>query len=583
MSNLFKRMSVTPVKLAVVIGAPLLVVAWHWAATLKEARLDKIAAELDSAVQFFGAPHPNHAGTKLFYAETSAEGIKAYMVDIASGQTTFLFEHEQSHLQGVGLLGWSPDDKVFAYSIRSPHGEVVVCDAKSTKSLGVIPENKIVEDGVWLSSGTLVYVNNNQDFNLVQKTDDGWHKSNLFAWKSSGDPRRGRRAAKVQCLTALSENSVAWQQGGILWRYVLGSDAPEKVWEAKNDILLNFCYSSQRSVFELNCRNPAGEFLLDVYPKFIWGDERLIGPQPIRPMSNPAETTIKTLAFFQDGTGYAYLAHSPTLDSVVVKADSNSAPVQLSWDGGADDFAASAGQVFAIGSPTNGPLGIWAYDVKARALNCVVPGTEHPFEYAKVVSATHAVATNDNGGIVTYYLSPPVDFVAGRKYPLVIGFTGHRWRSQEAAVGNAGCFLASCEGIPHDARDVLAVYQAVIRNPDVDKNRIYLMGISGGANFSAQMLEGSPELWRGAVLLSLVYVPDASRLEAARILIDSGGNDTYLKESGGVDKLTQFQNAAALAGIPVTLAVHPQASHVYRSTIAESGRIKEILKFLTDD
>lgn len=583
MSNPFKRMSVTPVKLAVAIGSPLLVIVWYWAAALGQGRVHKIAAELDSAVQFFGMPHPNHAGTKLFYAKTSVEGITTYIVDLATGQRTFLFKHEQAHLSGVGLLGWSPHDKVFAYSVRSPHGKVVICDGDSAKAIATIPENKIIEDGVWLSSWTLVYVNNNQDFNLVQKSDNGWHKSGLFTWNASNDRRRGRHAQHVQCLTALSGNAVAWQQGNIVWRYVLGSEAPVEVWTASDSRLLNFCYSSERNVFELNCINGRGEFLVDLYPKYIWGDDRTTGLQPIKPASDPEDTTIKSLAFIRDGRGYAYLARSPILDSVVIKPASNSPPVQLSWDGGADTFAVSDNQVFVIGSPTNGPLGIWDYNLQTKALNCVVPGTKHPFEYARVVNAVRAVATNTQGGTVTYYLSRPANFVAGRKYPLVIGFTGHRWRAQEAAVINAGCFLASCEGIPHGEGNVIAVYQAVTQLPDVDKGRIYLMGISGGANLSGALLQNHPGLWRGAILLSPVFVPDASELKAARILIDSGGNDTYLKRSGGVAKLTKFQDQAALAGIPVTLAVHPGVSHVYRSTVAESDRITEILKFLAGD
>ena len=109
------------------------------------------------------------------------------------------------------------------------------------------------------------------------------------------------------------------------------------------------------------------------------------------------------------------------------------------------------------------------------------------------------------------------------------------------------------------------------------------MGISAGAGLAGRMLQDYPELWRGAILLSPVYLPAPSQLKAARILIDSGANDTYLKESGGIGRLIQFQDAAALAGIPVTLAIHDRASHVYRSKIAENGRIQEILEFLAAD
>lgn len=189
----------------------------------------------------------------------------------------------------------------------------------------------------------------------------------------------------------------------------------------------------------------------------------------------------------------------------------------------------------------------------------------------------------EDRGTTVYYLSQPADFVSGRKYPLVIDFTGRRWRAQEATVVNAGCFLASCNGIPNNPRDVLSVYRAVIQNPAVDTKRVYVMGISAGAGLAVRLLEENPELWHGAILLSATYMPAVPRLKAARILMDSGDNDTYLKKSGGVKRLTQFQDEAAASGIPVSLAVHPGVSHVYRSKIAERRRVRRILEFLAAD
>ena len=55
------------------------------------------------------------------------------------------------------------------------------------------------------------------------------------------------------------------------------------------------------------------------------------------------------------------------------------------------------------------------------------------------------------------------------------------------------------------------------------------------------------------------------------------------KPMSGFDKLAKFQDESALVGLPVTLAFHEDASHVYRSKIAEKGRIQAILKFLAAD
>jgi hypothetical protein len=48
-----------------------------------------------------------------------------------------------------------------------------------------------------------------------------------------------------------------------------------------------------------------------------------------------------------------------------------------------------------------------------------------------------------------------------------------------------------------------------------------------------------------------------------------------------VTNLIRFQDEAAQAGITMTLAVHENASHVFRSSIAEQQRIEEIIEFMT--
>lgn len=192
-------------------------------------------------------------------------------------------------------------------------------------------------------------------------------------------------------------------------------------------------------------------------------------------------------------------------------------------------------------------------------------------------------ATNSDGTALVYHLSPPTDFEKGEKYPLVIIFTGVRWRPQEGNVPAAGSFLASCNVVSANEENIVTFYQAAIKNPSIDTNRVYLLGVSGGAALAVRLLEDRPELWRGAILLSPVTFPDVSRLKASRILIDSGLNDNYLKQVGGLSRLTKFQDAAALAGIPVTLSVNKDASHVYRSKAAKRQRVRQILEFVAAD
>jgi dipeptidyl aminopeptidase/acylaminoacyl peptidase len=634
------RNLITSANVAVAMGSLLLVVAWHLIAVRDKPRLEKIAAELVATREFFYAPSPNHAGTKLLYAETTENGVSGYFVDVDSGDRKSLFDADQTHLLAKPFLGWSPDDALFAFVNSAPGEKISICDGKSGAALATLP-SKSVAEGVWLSDEAFVYRNNSQDLTLIRKSGDKWSASALIAKKPANQPtnaiaaspangrgttvrrapvvtatnaiatNRGRTAtqrtpavpatntiaangtrtavrraptAPVQNLVAISKTSVAWQQGNALWKYDLGSDAPAKIWESTTNTLLNFCFSGERNAFTLHCASAAGEFVFDLYPAFIWRDERITSFEPIQPPEG-AIIHSNTLKFIRGGLGYAYLARSPTFDATVIKPDSNSVPIQLTWSAGVDmdSLAANDNHVYATGSPTNGPLNIWDYDVKAGSLSTVVSGREQPFKYAGIATSANEETTNADGETVVYHLWPPVNFVAGRKYPLVISFNGVRWRPQEGCVPDAGCFLASLNDIPSNYGDVVAVYQAAIQHPGIDAHRVYIMGASGGANLSGYFLQERPELWRGAVLLSPVGFPDPSQLKAARILIDSGSGDQYLKQAGGIPLLTKFQDSAAAAGIPVTLSINPRASHVYRSKIAQEERVQQIMEFLSGE
>ena len=516
-------------------------------------------------------------------------------MDLSSGQTKPL-----ANATSVPYLGWSPDDKLFAYLLGAPDKQIAICDGNTAETLATIPETRPVSGGVWLSDEALVYVNNGQTLVLIQKSGGDWHKSGLFTKKPAAgqdnpspatlvNPATGKKIAvranpaeTVQYLAAISEKTVAWQQGGAIWKFDLGSDAPVKIWESTTNTLLNFCFSGERNCFTLHCRNAAGEFRFDLYPAFIWRDERMSGFESIQP---PAGAVITSLKFIRGGLGYAGLARSQTADATFIKPDSNSVPIQLTWAAGVDvdSLAANDNHVYVTGSPTKGPLDIWDYDVKARSLTSAVSGLEQPFKYAGAVPAVFKTTANANGQTVVYYLSPPVHFVAGRKYPLVIAFNGARWRPQEAAVPNAGCFMASLNAPPPNEGDVVAVCQAALQTPGVDARRVYVLGSSASAGYAAHLLQATPELWRGAVLLSLLYFPETSELKVSRILMDSGVGDEYLKQEGGVPLLTQFQEAAALSGIPVTLSLNKSAGHIYRSKIAEGERVKQTIEFLSAD
>lgn len=602
--SLFKRIPYRSAKWVIVLSSLVTVFIWHGFAILKDSRIEKVASELASAKEFFKEPGPNHSGTKLFYAQTSENGVTAYLVDTATGEKKFLYEHEQSHLDGVGLLGWSPDDKLFAYAVRAPEGKIIICDGDSGDPVGSVSESKILQQGVWLSAEAFVYVNTDQGMGAVRKSGNEWKKGRLFtrkagdvqkssatlttAGQTSGKTAGTRRARsahnpipiedQIEHLTAISDTAVAWQQGGGIWNCEIGADTPSKIWDSTTNTLLDFYFSRQREIFLLHCKDDDSEFVASFYPASIWHNERLTN---FDRLSQSRASTLTNFAFVNDGKGYVFLVRSPASDLISIRPDGSSEPLSLSWDS-VDYLVANEGHLFVLGSSTNGPSGIWDYDIKLRSLNSIVSGLDRPFQYARITSPTDNIATNFSGGKVSFRLWPAANFVPGRKYPLVISVSGRKWRAQEASIPNAGSFLASVEtDWSKDFQgDIAAVVRASAQNPNIDPNHLYIVGVSAGAAAAAYVVMGQPKLWRGAILLSPVYFPPPSRIKGVEFLLDSGDNDAYLKEKGGVKKLMDFQEAAARFGVPVSLSIHSHASHVYRSGVAEKERIRQMMEFL---
>jgi predicted esterase len=155
------------------------------------------------------------------------------------------------------------------------------------------------------------------------------------------------------------------------------------------------------------------------------------------------------------------------------------------------------------------------------------------------------------------------------------------------AVNDGGAYFASLSREDRSAdqysEDIMAVYKDVAKNPNIDTNNVYLLGISAGASTVSRLLEEKPDLWRGAILFSPMVFPDLSRCRVSRILVDYGTADKNLKILGSLKPLSQFQDAALQAGIRITVATHNDAGHVFKSVNAERERVRELVKFLFED
>jgi len=595
-----------PAKLLITLLIPLLVVVCHLVAMARQAanlppHQKEVVEELCSIRLPSGRPVPNHAGTKLLfckYTKENAWGWGINLHDIESRKTTLLSHggDGSSIIWGWRILGWSPDDRFFAYA-RSGYTEVVICDGNTGAELSVKKCSKRILTGAWLSPEELV-CSDGQVIDEIYKThgdwviipfsklptesEDEWHTaiqskppSLLFTRGNDTEP------GLIQFLSKFTDNSAVWQRSDALWMGKWG--APRELWRGTNTTLKEFSFSATAGKFLLHCADKQGDFLAELYPGILGGANLLTNIVRL-------DTSVyqpQQLTLINEGKGYLYINHNNvSLDRLVVKMNSSSPPLETPWKSEIRGFEINGTQLYLNASSTNEPAGIWRYDLISGSSECLVSCMETPFRYASTAPMTQGFVTNAAGEQLTYYLLPPAVTLGKIKHPLVVGIMGigekgYVWDRYMQTVSSCGAYFVCMDRRKRDwgqwAEDALCAYEYLAKNYAVDTNRVFLMGVSAGVGSVDSLLQTKPELWKGAIYYNggrLAYYPG---VRTSKILLDVGADD--IAETSR-PQFYQSQDPLAAAGIRPILIVRPGIGHLSASLAVEKERLLKLGPFI---
>ena len=582
--------------MAVAISAPLLVVLWHlFALATRPPHLNQIVAELGSTMRFVANPSPNHAGTRLVFIQTTEHGYGVFFSE-APGKRKLLYEQLN---QGAGygnldesLLGWSPDDNLFAYCRRTTGWEIVICDRNTGAEVGVVPVRSMLSSAAWLAPEVFVVADDKRVLQTVRRHHDQWVQPLPFSFYSllssatesatPSDPQAPARLSDlpIRGLAPFGADCVVWQQGGNLFACGPASNSPAILWESTADnTLLEFASAEPRKLL-LHCRDASGEYLARFYPPNQVRDlTRIQGDQP-----QPSH-----LMLINDGQGCAFFTQtSEDPDRLLILPDGIHPGAEIRWQDQVRFFAAGKNAIYVVSSLNDEPPAIWRCDAASGSTECVVPNVENRFRYTLNSHIAIEAITNAAGEALTCYLLAPAHLTGNRKHPLVVGILGYQemgftWSANHEAIANCGAFFATVGRRHRDfsnwADDAFAAYETLIKKPDIDASKVYLYGDSAGTSTVYQLLQRNPKLWRGVILFSPTRFPDPSQIPGQRIFIDNGGADPNFGQRG-IAVPMDFQDDAAKAGIPVTLLIHPGLGHIFRMPAGERERMREALIFL---
>lgn len=585
---LSKLASKWPTILLAVITPCSALVCHHLASSRNGGQMHQMVEELGSILVFAGRPLPNHACTKLAfiqYRTNDAWGI--YLQEIASGKRRMLDVlstdtwREGVVYEQLRTFGWSPDDQHFAYS-RGRQKRIVICDVESGKRTVVYEADKPVSSGAWLSPQTLVCTDGERLLEFEQSGAQ-WIGPRVFTSPATLDDGESSTNRLIESLQAFSAETLLWQQGDAIWSAGRES-APVKLWQAGQGELVEYHYSQEARKFLVHGRDKDGDYFAELLPGTPGNQNTLANQERVEGEgSHPTQARL-----VNGGRGYAYLNESDfSLNTPVVKVERSQPPVSLPWRSEIKSYAISQQQLFVISALTNEPTGIWKLDLKSGALDQIVSNQERPFQSATSQPPLQSFITNAAGKRLTCYLLEPSHAKPGQQAPLVFGVMGkleqaYNWDRYAQTIANCGYYFVIVDRRSSEvnewADEALSVYEALAGKGSIDTNRVYALGISVGAVPINELLARRPELWRGALYYSPNSLPDPTRLKASRILIDIGELDKYSGENNNVAK--GFRDAAARAGVNVTLFIRPGVGHNCRLLSIEKERLHQLAAFL---
>jgi dipeptidyl aminopeptidase/acylaminoacyl peptidase len=581
---------------ALTIIIPLLVIACQRAGRGRPAHLTETLAELSAIKIPTGRPVPNHAGTKLVYIKFNTnDSWGVYLHDLVTGKTRMETEFGSGKAQeaiteaSTRLLGWSADDQFFAYgTIRS--GDINICDGKTGSHLGRFTLKRRLVAWTWTSQNRFLYSDGVSIFEAAPGQPK-WVASAYYQVPQNPHGTNAANGGVTEITTGISRlvagwgNSAVWLQANTLYLGAKGR-APQKIWQTTNSTLLDFSFYIEARKFLLHGRDAAGEFLVDYFPDALGGRDRLTNMVRL----DTREYHPKDVTLINHGEGYAYLNQSDfSRNKLTVKLTHDSPPVQLPWGSEVRDFFINDLQLYAVSSSTNEPAGIWRYDLVSGKLDELVSSLDHPLQYAANALVVEGYVTNAAGERLTYYLLHPTGPPDQQKHPLVVcisgmgGFKGYNWDRYAQAVANCGACLVCTDRRQREpsqwAEDAFCVYESLAKTPEIDTNRVYLMGISYGNVCVNELLASRPEFWRGAVYYGTTRFPNPERLQVKSLLLDLGAEE--VKEGNSYAQLLTSQDAVAAAGIQPMLVMHPGVGHNIRRISLERERLKQLVAFIS--
>jgi hypothetical protein len=573
MTNRLKHWNSNISGACLIIAVLSLIAGWRvWLVAREPAHLLSIANELGSIAQDRANPKdimiPNENGPGLIFFQETEKGLGTYFCGTSSGKCTLLCEQKEDALPYEGSLGWSPSGDFFAFlATTEPNPgkpKIVIYDGSTGEIVATLSPrgNTTTPKFVWLSPRSFACSTYNNGWLVYEEASNGSWLPGRFIQKFSD--------GEMENIVAITPDSIVWQQQDDIWMYNFGADSSDIIWESVSNKLVSFKYSSATGNLLLNCTDPSGPVLISFRP----------------PKSSSLPGTVLSVTKQEPNIRYSTLTEENGSYTLHILTNAAAKPVNLRWGGTIEEYKLAGNYLYFNGSQEDGLPGIWQYDIDDQSMRCLTMCLEHNLKYTKIVTPLAGMGTNSSGRRINYHIWAPTHISNGKKYPLIIGQMPYRWLSYEQVAASAGFYFATADrtswfdGLSDWVGDVSWLEEYLVKNANIDTNRVFLCATSAESTFLNQLASEKPNLWKGAVLFNSASLPDLASTRLSTMFIVGGTGDDYGREVG---RLTRYQDEAAEIGIPIKLLLQKGSIHVPKSIATERERTVQFAKFLMEN
>ena len=502
------------------IGAALICILFggsylrSWEATPRH--FNTMLDEIFTDGRIIDAPIANHTSSMLLYAQELKDGLGIFLEDLTSLQRRQIQTMATTEIQSkkvFKIFGWSPDDNYLAFAEvaestnkdKEADREIIVCDGTTGARESLLKITSTPEAGAWLSTNTLVLLTYSHQLILLNLNKD----ENLGRMGRKGFVRWLRlNNSGSYGLVSTSDHSVGYIDQGNIWNWDIPTGRADQLTHLSGATIEWLDYSWETGKY-LFCMNKG----TDVTNRYVY---------EFTPNRNSAPTqlteTYSLKGQWLNGDEFACVRTEGDKSYLTIESAEKTVFTNLFiGEGSVRSYSVSPGRdkIYAVASFRYKALSIWEYDTVDKSSRDVLVRKEAATSASQTVLPVPSSTINSDRETVEYYLVPPAKLVSSKKYPAVLDlYPVNRYDQNVQILANAGIFYYAANRyglndwkLVAKPEDILAVYNNLIKNPNVDTNRIYICGRSYSTMAVTTMVNEHPDFWHGVILFSPIDLP----------------------------------------------------------------------------